>query len=194
MRLRMKAVGRVLRKEVREASRDRTMLVNLVLIPLFLYPVLGFGALQVFQIIQGVAEREISTVLVGDGVPVEVREALAGEERLVLEEAPTELVLREGVAPGKAEFRAFRTERAEADEPEPDALLLWVPGSEEAGAVAWVIYDASRDRSSSARSLIREKLDERGLADPDRALDGDMSEGDLVPRHKARPLIRLPRS
>jgi sodium transport system permease protein len=160
MNLRLQAVGRVLRKEIREASRDRTMLVNLVLIPLFLYPVLGFGALQVFQIIQGVSEREISTVLVGEQVPEKVREALAAEDGLVVADVPPVLTLRAGEIPSRAEFRAYRQERVEAGEPGPDALLLWAPGSGGAGDTAWVFYDASRDRSSSARSLIDEKLDD----------------------------------
>ena len=39
-----------------------------------------------------------------------------------------------------------------------------------------------------------EELDERGLTDPDRAFDGDMPEGNLVPHHSVRPLIGLWRS
>jgi sodium transport system permease protein len=180
MSLRLKAVGHVLRKEVREATRDRTMLVNLVLIPLFLYPVMGFGALQILQIIQGVAERGVSTVLVGERLPAEIRAALADENGLVVEEAPDRLTLRRGFVPGNAEFRAFRDEREEAGQPVPDALLLWASAAGGAGDTAWVVYDASRDRSSSTRSLIREKLDEwRREAALARITEVGLGESDL---------------
>ncbi|HET9888042.1 MAG TPA: hypothetical protein VFR10_11060, partial [bacterium] len=51
----------LLRKEIRETLRDRSLVLNLILVPLFLYPTLGFCAFQIVQVVRGVAERSKPT-------------------------------------------------------------------------------------------------------------------------------------
>ncbi len=81
MNVRAAAVGRVLSKELREALRDRNLVIGLVLVPLFLYPVIGFGAVQVFQIVQGISERRVTRVAVDEDVPAAITERLRERKR-----------------------------------------------------------------------------------------------------------------
>ena len=109
MKIRLRAVGRVLWKEVREASRDRNLVVNLVLVPVFLYPVLGFGAFQLIQVIQGVAERQAVVIGVLGEVPSAVADSLEAPERreIVLVPSRHEAGLRSGYP---ETFRALRAD------------------------------------------------------------------------------------
>jgi hypothetical protein len=155
------SVRRVLAKELREAGRDRNLILNVVLIPLFLYPLLGFGILQVLQIVSGVGERTQTVIALQGEVPAAVRDSLAAGSRVLLREAPKEreLVTAES-------FRAWREEVRERDEPSPDVLLSWTPSA--AGDSARIVYDGSRDRSSEARTRIEAAIEayrrERSLA------------------------------
>ncbi len=136
MNVRAAAVGRVLSKELREALRDRNLVIGLVLVPLFLYPVIGFGAVQVFQIVQGISERRVTRVAVDEDVPAAITERL--RERKRFEVYPVS---------------AFRAARDSSDSGEIDALVVWV------GADSAVVYhDGSRDRSSSARSFVHDEF------------------------------------
>jgi sodium transport system permease protein len=143
MNVRAAAVGRVLSKELREALRDRNLVIGLVLVPLFLYPVIGFGAVQVFQIVQGISERRVTRVAVDEDVPAAITERL--RERKRFEVYP--------VTGRDWDARAFRAARDSSDSGEIDALVVWV------GADSAVVYhDGSRDRSSSARSFVHEEF------------------------------------
>jgi ABC-type Na+ efflux pump permease subunit len=169
----LSAVGGVLKKELRETVRDRNLVVNLVLVPVFLYPLIGFGAYQVLQIVHGIAERRTTVLGVGSEVPEAIVDSLAARPRHEIVVPPSRLVTPEvapdGGDPDGAEFRAWREEVAKGDGPVPDALLVWHPASGEGGSdSALVYYDESRDRSVGARATLLEELDdwrrERSLA------------------------------
>ena len=164
-------VVRVLRKELREARRDRSLLISVVLVPLFLYPIVGFGAFQVLQIIRGISEQTDTVVWLGEGVPGAIREALAERERFDVREIPTEHAAWSIRPPDVETFRKVREEG-----PDPaDAVLLWLPEN-----APRLYYDRSRDRSVSAREAVAEDLEswrrERIVA---AYADVGLTEGDL---------------
>jgi sodium transport system permease protein len=126
-------------------------MLNVVLIPLFLYPLLGFGILQVMQMVRGVGERTATVVALAGDVPAAVRDSLAAGENVQLVDAG-------GAGPeDAAAFRAWRDARAARGEAAPHALLRWTPGA--SGDSARVYYDAARDRSREARGLVEDAID-----------------------------------
>jgi sodium transport system permease protein len=155
------AVRRVLAKELREARRDRNLILNVVLVPLFLYPILGFGMLQVMQVVRGIGERASTVIAVAGDVPGAVRDSLeAGQGALLLGAPP---VVAGG---GSEEFRRWREDIAAQDEAAPHALLVWTRGAY--GDTARILHDGSRDRSRDARARIEDAIEawrrERALA------------------------------
>jgi sodium transport system permease protein len=155
------AVGRVIAKELREARRDRNLILNIVLVPLFLYPLLGFGILQVFQIVSGIGERTATVIAVHGEVPPAVRDSLEAGERVLVRNAPAD------VDPGSPEsFRRWRKRLRDADAIVPDALLAWSHGAN--GDSARILHDGSRDRSADAKARIESAIEswrrERELA------------------------------
>jgi sodium transport system permease protein len=146
-------VTSVLRKEIREATRDRNLLLNVVIMPLFLYPVIGFGIFQVMQIVEGVSSRTDTVLAVSEGTPFAVRDSLEAREHFEVVPVPDDL--RGAFSAG--DFRAWRTAAAERGETIPNALLLWEHHS---GAdSATIVHDASRDRSVAARDAAREAME-----------------------------------
>lgn len=170
---------RVLRKELLEARRDRNLVLQLVVVPLLLYPILGFAGIQVSIVARGAAESIETVVLVDADTPYEVRarlDSLAGYEVLV---TPEELDAV-GAAGSAEDFRRARqswtlTERA------PSARLAWWHGANSATDSAAVFYDISRDRSSRAHadliqilrtvrdSMVAEEAGALGLSEVDLA-------------------------
>jgi len=144
-----RAIRRVLAKELREARRDRNLLLNVVLVPLFLYPMLGFGVLQVLQIVQGIGERTTTVVAVADDVPRAIRDSLVAGGTLVIP-APAD------ARADAAAYRAWREGRAAREEPSPHALLAWRPGA--AGDTARLWHDGSQDRSREARARVEDAI------------------------------------
>jgi sodium transport system permease protein len=140
---------RVLRKELLEARRDRNLVLQLVVVPLLLYPVLGFAGLQISLVARGAAERIDTVVLVDADAPFEVRDRLdhlSGYEVLVTPEE-----LDPAGAAGSAEsFRQARRSWVLTDRA-PSARLAWWHGPDSATDSAAVFYDRSRDRSDRAR-------------------------------------------
>ncbi len=177
MKIEFDAVWRVLRKEIREATRDRNLVVNLVLVPVFLYPVLGFGAFQVMQIAQGFAEKQPTVVGVLGDVPGAVTDSLAVAENLetVVPPGDREAAFRARVPEA---FRDWRLAAETDEEPAPDALLLWEARND--SAAVW--FDRSRDRSIDAKETVLEAVDSwrRGTALEDMAAVG-LGEADLEP-------------
>lgn len=147
----MAGVRRVLAKELREGRRDRNLLLNVVLIPLFLYPLLGFGVLQVMQVVRGVAEKASTVVALAGDVPSGVRDSLAAGENVQIVDAPAS-----GGPSDAATYRSWREERTAHGEPAPHALLAWTRG--ERGDSARIFYDAARDRSRDARTQIEDAI------------------------------------
>lgn len=146
----------VLAKEIRETMRDRNLIVNLVLVPLFLYPLLGFGALQIVQIVKGVSEKSPPLVLVSPQTPPELRDSLLARDDL-----DVEVEVR---SPGM--MRAATLREAGADSARawwhrlhrsPAAVLDWGRTSADS---ALLVYDASRDRSRAAHTAVLEEWNE----------------------------------
>jgi sodium transport system permease protein len=142
----------VLAKELREARRDRNLWINVVLVPLFLYPVLGFAFFQVFLMIRGMSEREVTVVAVDPRAPAAVTDSLAAGERLEVVPLPAGIRGERG----EPDPERFRRARAAADSAAAgiQAALHWEPGGDGAGAVATVVYDRSRERSAGAKDRI----------------------------------------
>jgi sodium transport system permease protein len=139
------AIRSVLAKEFREARRDRNLLLNVVLIPLFLYPMLGFGVFQTLQVVQGIGERTSTVVALAGDVPPAVRDSLAAAERTVVVEAP------EAAARDPAAFRAWRSDQAAHGATAPHVLVAWRPG--DGRDSVRLFHDGAQDRSRGAREL-----------------------------------------
>jgi sodium transport system permease protein len=73
----------VYRKELKNLGRDRHTLIYSVLLPVFLYPILVWGTLQVLAYLRGVESKLESTVLLFDESPEgELASLLAGKSGL----------------------------------------------------------------------------------------------------------------
>ncbi len=143
----LRAVRRVVAKELREARRDRNLLLNVVLVPLFLYPLLGFGVLQVLQVVRGIGEREGTVVALAGPVPAAVRDSLAHTEGVVLVDVPATEAPADAAA-----FRAQRSAREAAGLPVPRALLHWADGG------ARLFHDGAQDRSRAAKQAVEDAV------------------------------------
>jgi sodium transport system permease protein len=140
----------VLRKEITETRRDRNLVLQLVIIPALLYPVLGFGAYQVYLIVQGTAERTATVVYADADVPSLVRERLESAQGYEIQTTPDELDAYDA-APAPERFRELRRTWEESRGPAPSALLSWWRAPKAAADSARIVFDASRDRSDDAR-------------------------------------------
>ncbi len=139
----MRQVFRVLRKEIVEATRDRNLMVHLVLVPLFLYPLLGLGAWQIFLLIQGSNERTPPLVLLDRGLPPEIADSLAARPDLRVEdlEAGRNLPL---------DAAGFRRLRRQWPDGPVELLLAW----QIAGQRFALFHDSSRESSQRARDIV----------------------------------------
>lgn len=81
-------IGVLYGRELRSALRERTIVVNGILIPIFLYPVLLWALFSAMIFVEGLAEGFASRVVVvgGDAYPA-LAEALDGREGVELERA-----------------------------------------------------------------------------------------------------------
>lgn len=141
--MRLSAVRDVARKEIVEALRDRNFVLNVLLMPIFLYPLLGFGAFQVWQLMAGARDQETLRVGVGPAVPAAVVDSLRTYDRFELLSPPAAF---DGTAES---FRAWR-------QAEPvDALVLWGEGDPDTARI-W--YDEANDRSGRAVSRVDEAI------------------------------------
>ncbi len=143
----LRAALRVLRKEVLEARRDRNLVLQLVIVPLLLYPTLAFVGIQLALMARGAAEKEPTVVLVDADTPDAVRDELDADATLRTRPAPAVWSGLEG-APTAEEFRALRA-RSDPEFGEFEALVAW--WSTAAGDSVVVVHDASRERSQAAR-------------------------------------------
>jgi sodium transport system permease protein len=161
MSFRAGAALRVLAKEIREARRDRNLVIGLVLVPLFLYPVIGLGIVQVVYVTKGIAERRPIRIAVDSAVPERIVERLRERGNVEIVEARA----------GRWDEGAFRAER---DAQELDALVVW------AAEDSAVVYDdRARDRSVRAGDAVREELERWGRERALGALAGvGLGEGD----------------
>ncbi|HMB68034.1 MAG TPA: ABC transporter permease [bacterium] len=153
-RVRIGRILRVLLKELAEARRDRNLWINVVLVPLFLYPVLGFAFFQVFLMIRGMSERELTVIAVDSRAPAAVVDSLSAAEQVQVVALPEAFRNPQG-RPSAAGFRRARTAAADsAGAREIQAALLWEPGEAGAPASAAVLFDRSLQRSEDAKKRI----------------------------------------
>jgi sodium transport system permease protein len=192
---------RVLRKELLEARRDRNLVLQLVIVPLLLYPILGFAGLQVSLVARGAAEKIDTVVLVDADAPYEVRAKLDALDGYQIFVTPEEF--DPSGAPGTVDdFRAAReawttTERA------PSARLAWWHGPNSATDSAAVFYDRSRDRSETARgelmallsavrdSMIGAEAEALGLSEVDLAPAVATIEDTSSPSERGRWILSM---
>jgi ABC-type Na+ efflux pump permease subunit len=141
-----------LRKEIRETLRDRSLVLNLILVPLFLYPTLGFGAFQVIQVVRGVAERSKPTVIVSPQVPSVLRDSLSVREGILVE-VDAGAVSRMRAAQDSSQARsAWQTRGSKAA-----VLLDWVGAPRD---TAVLYHDGSRDQSQRTREIVTSEIEE----------------------------------
>jgi sodium transport system permease protein len=168
-RLRADRIFRVFAKELFEARRDRNLWINVVLVPLFLYPVLGFAFFQVFLMIRGMSEREVTVVALDSRVPAAVSDSLAAAEGVMVTPLPAAFRGPDG----RPDPEGFRRARAAAlpDSAAGDvqAALFWdddagAGAGTGAGPVVTVLFDRSLERSREAKERILAAVDawERG--------------------------------
>jgi sodium transport system permease protein len=136
-------VATVLRKELRETLRDRRTLLVMLVVPIFLYPVLLVVIEQLVLFGRRSIEERPVTVAVSGATPA----AAAFLER------DTAMRVRRTAS---VDPRAVGEGRVDA------AVVFRVAPGESGTARARVVYDASRDRSRSARDRVRERLGEWG--------------------------------
>lgn len=135
-------------RELRSALRERGILVNSILIPLFLYPVMLWLMVSAISFVRGQEERFVSRVALIDlpEAHVELRQALAEDEVIALQEAPA--AWRDAIAGG-----------------ELDAVAEFLPPEAAGAALAdnfslRLAFDASKDRSATARRRVTEAVDD----------------------------------
>lgn len=139
-------------KEIRETLRDRNLIVNLILVPLFLYPLLGFGAFQVMNVMQGVSERSKPRIVLAEAVPRELRDRLSKREDVdvqVNEAVARKLMVADDAATAREEWADLGLDIA--------LVLGW---DREGGEVARLVFNRSRDDSERARVAVEDELQE----------------------------------
>ena len=164
----------LLRKEIRETLRDRSLVLNLILVPLFLYPTLGFGAFQVVQIVRGVAERSKPTVVVSPAVPSVLRDSLSARQEISVEVDPKTIQrIREAgdTTQTRAAWRSSGSKVA--------IVLDWVHAAQD---TAVLYHDGSRDRSQRAREVVSQTIENWKVASiSDRAREYGLAESEVRP-------------
>ncbi|MGE5235035.1 MAG: ABC transporter permease [Acidobacteriota bacterium] len=138
------------RRELRSALREKSIVVNSILIPILLYPVLLWAAFTGLTFVAGRMDEFVGRVALVDSVPAHsgLRRALARGEHLELIDVA-----------GGAERALEMIRRGTLD-----ALVEVVPPSPEAHGPAdnfalCVTLDTSKDRSRAAGKRITEVLD-----------------------------------
>lgn len=139
------------RRELRSALRERSIVVNSILMPIFLYPVMMWLGLSGATLVQGLSEGSTSRVAIY-GLPPQheaIRDTLAGMESVELAEDPPASPEQAEAAVRQGELDAVVTfERA----PGAGAAL-------EGNFVVRITYDQSEDRSRRARMRVTGVVD-----------------------------------
>jgi sodium transport system permease protein len=135
------------RWELRSAFRDRTIVVNSVVLPIVLYPALLWVTFTGITFVQGQTADLASRVAVV-GLPAEEADLLRRldeHERVEVVEAPPPGALEEEIREGRL-----------------DAALEVAPGDAERGGGfhARLLYDGSRERSAAARGRVADLVRE----------------------------------
>ena len=146
MKRRLADIRLLYRRELRSALRERNIIVNSILIPIFLYPAILWVAYSGISFVAGQSEQMPSRVTLAD-LPDEhaaFRETLESERTLQLLEIQDEQAIRDGTLDIIVRF-------AEAEE----TLPLFGDNFR-----ATLVYDAAKDRSLLARSRLESHLND----------------------------------
>lgn len=174
-------------RELRSALRERTIVINSILMPIFLYPVMLWVMFSAISFVQGVNEGFTSRVALVSPVPEghgELLDSLQARSNIVFVDATAESVGEEGstAPPVVAEDRALELLQAG----DLDATLAFVPAAGGAAALPGnftvrVRFDRTENRSESANSRIRGVVEDyRGRWLEREAASLQMSEEDRV--------------
>ncbi len=141
-------IGILYRHELRSALRERTIVVNGILIPIFLYPVMLWGMFTAVTFVQGLNEGFTSRVVVEGQLP-----ALNSALRDSLASLPDVSFQEGGSDPGAA-----------LAEGRLDAIVTLSPAQGEVGALPGnftvdIAYDGSETRSVNARDRLDAAID-----------------------------------
>lgn len=164
------AALRVARKELVEGFRDRQTLIYTFVLPVCMYPALGWIMIQGLLIVQG--QNSARDVTVGLVAPAE----LAAEATDVLSDGP-----EDGASGGRvdvesldlpldADGAALRSALEEFD------AIVALPGAPAGPETVRVLFDSTRSKSGTARDRIETSLERwaeelRGQAAEERAID-----------------------
>ncbi len=134
-------------RELRSALRERAIVVNSILLPIFMYPLILWLMFSAIVLVEGLSEGFVSRVVLINLPPQhgELRDTLAAMESVELQVEPA--------SPEAA--------RARVRDGELDALVEFLPPSPESGAALLpdnfrirLSYDRSEERSRRARSRV----------------------------------------
>lgn len=148
-------IGILYRRELRSALRERTIVVNGVLIPIFLYPIMLWAMFTGLTFVQGINEGFVSRIAVEAPPPrahAALLDTLGSSERVALQGATGDTVESSG---DEADPEAW--DRALADG-ELDAILSIRALPEDAlpdNFAVSVRYDRAEERSRQAEARIR---------------------------------------
>jgi sodium transport system permease protein len=158
-------------RELRSALRERTIVINSILMPIFLYPVLLWFMFTGITFVQGLSEGRTSRVALFEADapaqvdPGEFRERLSEDATIEVQVPPSLDAAREALSAGDL-----------------DAIVEFGPGATAEDLSVAVSFDGAVDRSRRARDRIREAVDEvrsgwlearsgsLGIAEPQREL------------------------
>ena len=141
--MKWREIGILYRHELRSALRERTIVVNGILIPIFLYPVMLWGMFTAVTFVQGLNEGFTSRVVIEGQLPAlnaELRDSLAALPDVRIEDDVADP--RTAVSEGRL-----------------DALVTLSPASGAPGALPGnfavdVAFDGSETRSVNARDRV----------------------------------------
>ncbi len=176
--------------EMRSLLRDRHTVVYSVLIPVFLYPTLFLGMVQVVTVAKGASERRVARyALVGeDSAPrlaehlatASIARSIAGKNQMTRLDPP-EAPASPGSSPDVLLARASAAEWIRSGK--LDAVVV-VQATEPGCAAIEVLHRSDRDASRSARERLSAALDafrEAELLREATALGADRTLFDLLP-------------
>lgn len=138
------------RRELRSAFRERTIVMNSVLVPIFLYPLMMWMVFSGLLFVQGLSSREVSRIQIF-ALPAEhaeLQDSLAASDRLLIEQsAATVEAARERVRNGDLDAAIVFSETG--------------PLTGSRGNITTdIVFDRSEDRSSQAATRIEDVLDD----------------------------------
>ena len=141
--------------ELRSALRERTLVTNAILIPIFLYPVMIWVMFTAITFVQGKTEGFTSRVAFV-AVPASQRPVAAEIGR----DERFRVVETADAAEAESAIRTGRLDAALVFEPLPAGDAATLPGN----ARVRLLHDGSRDRSREAKDRLEKRLaDRRGV-------------------------------